>query len=97
MHEHFEPFGELKGLLTDIGIEDYFWAFRKIYKMAIKNGMRKNSLIPFLVCFPPGPSGPPPFLFLTCQEPSNKHLLVFVCVFLCFFGKDDSFHPEQSE
>ena len=53
------PFDELKGLLTDIGIEDYFWTFRKIYKMAIKNGMRKFSHTVFVVILHPYCKGQP--------------------------------------
>ena len=39
------PFDELKGLLTDIGIEVYFWAFRR---NVTKKRYEGNFLIPFL-------------------------------------------------
>ena len=53
------PYPELKAILTDVGIEDYFWTFRKIYKMAIKNGMRKFSHTVFAVILHPYCKGQP--------------------------------------
>ena len=53
------PDRRIIGLLTDIGIEVYFWTFRKIYKMAIKNGMRKFSHTVFAVILHPYCKGQP--------------------------------------
>ena len=44
------PFDELKGLLTDIGIEDYFWTF---HRNVTKNGMSKFSHTVFAVILHP--------------------------------------------
>ena len=44
------PFDDQKALLTDIGIEDYFWAFRR---NVAKNGMRKFPHTVFAVILHP--------------------------------------------
>lgn len=44
------PFDELKGLLTDIGIEDYFWLFgKKVMTEFFGQRKRQGSPLPFLI------------------------------------------------
>ncbi len=54
------PFDELKGLLTDIGIEDKFWLFRKIphtpeggQKASVYGGRRKETGDTGVLCHKP--------------------------------------------
>lgn len=44
------PYNEAIGILTDIGIEDYFWTF---HRNVTKNGMRKFSHTVFAVILHP--------------------------------------------
>lgn len=68
------PFDELKGLLTDIGIEDYFWAFRK--KVMRKFVFIQNGVF---LRFPPGPFGPFPPSVLDLPR-TKQQTLESVCV-----------------
>lgn len=83
------PFDELKGLLTDIGIEDYFWLFRKSpihrgRKVAmVYGGSRKETGDTGVLCHKP------------CPKEQQKKQSLYVAI-ECYAGYLQGYFAEAS-
>ncbi len=80
------PYAEAKGALTDIGIEDKYCAFTKKVKNIYEGVLFfLIDILIFSLVFPHGTlRAPPPFLFFTREEPSERRLNLGSSPYLLF-------------
>ena len=82
------PTREIAGILTDVGTEDKYCAFTKKVKNIYEGVLFfLIDILIFSLVFPTEPlRAPPPFLFFTREEPSERRLNLGSSPYLLFYG-----------